>query len=350
MPVSTGDRHLSVLSDIRSQPAAWTQALEVVGQHAAVLQDVSERPFSEVVYTGCGSTYYLTVAAAALHRRLVGSAARAVPAGELMLDPDRVQPGSLMIALSRSGQTTETVRAVEAHARAGGGTLVSVTCRQENELARHAQIDLRLPAAYESSVAQTRSFSSMWLATSLMIATFAGRSDISTDMANLPALCAGLITRAEPATAAIAADADLDRVYVLGSGVRYGLACEGSLLLKELALTDSEAFHFLEFRHGPIAMVTPRTLVIGLMDERGDELELSVLRDARAIGAHVLVLGDEPRHVDGATLLDLGAACEPDAYSGLFLPPLQLLALARATAAGLDTEHLRNLSAVIELA
>ena len=62
----------------------------------------------------------------------------------------------------------------------------------------------------------------------------------------------------------IGADLDLDRFYFLGSGPRYGLACELSLKMKEMSLTHSEPFHFMEFRHGPMSMVTESTVIVGL--------------------------------------------------------------------------------------
>ena len=102
-------------TEILSQPEAWAQALEVVKQARQPLAPILLAQYSQILFTGCGSTYYLSLAAAALFQELTGRVARAVPGGELLLNPDTVLSGgnTLLVAISRSGSTTETVRAVE---------------------------------------------------------------------------------------------------------------------------------------------------------------------------------------------------------------------------------------------
>ncbi|CAN5845935.1 glucosamine-6-phosphate deaminase [soil metagenome] len=340
---------MSVLDDIVSQPAAWTEALGTVRQHAPAIARLSEGRFADIVYTGCGSTFFLTVAAATLHQRLTDEPARAVPAGEIMLEPGQLAAETLMFAISRSGRTTETVRAVDVHAGLESGKLVTITCRPGSLLASHSDIEITLPKAYESNVAQTRSFASMWMATTAMIAAYAGQAEIINDLDSMPAACSALIKRFRPVMRELGTSLEIDRIYVLGSGVRYGLACEGALLLKEVALTHAEAFHFLEFRHGPTAMVTPQTLIVGLLNSRTDQLEIDVVRDALRIGARTLLLGDDPVDLPGALTVDFGVGSHPLASTGLYLPVLQLLAFERAVAKGLDPQHPPNLSAVIDL-
>src|SRR5215208_3083103 len=97
--------------EIKSQTKAWAQALNVVS--AADLPNVNS--YEQVLFTGCGSTYYLSLAGAALYQELTGCAARAVPGGELLLNPQVAVTDrkTLLVAVSRSGTTTETVKAVE---------------------------------------------------------------------------------------------------------------------------------------------------------------------------------------------------------------------------------------------
>src|SRR5262245_30767364 len=98
--------------EIKSQSEAWQNAMAIA--NTASLPDPGK--YEEVVFTGCGSTYYLSLAAAALYQELTGCAARGVPAGELLLNPQTVlrkDIAQLLVAISRSGTTTETVKAVE---------------------------------------------------------------------------------------------------------------------------------------------------------------------------------------------------------------------------------------------
>src|SRR5512141_247495 len=104
------NRNFATYREIMSQTEAWAQA--IAQTRSASLPDASK--YGQVVFTGCGSTYYLSVAAAALFQELTGYPARAVPAGELLLNTKSVltDEKTLLIAVSRSGTTTETVCAV----------------------------------------------------------------------------------------------------------------------------------------------------------------------------------------------------------------------------------------------
>src|ERR1051325_11541257 len=111
--------------EIKSQPEAWQNALEIA--NAASLPDPKQ--YEQVLFTGCGSTYYLSLAAAALYQELTGRAARAVPAGELLLNPQTIvqeNAPQLMVAISRSGTTTETTRVAENFRAEGHGQVIGI--------------------------------------------------------------------------------------------------------------------------------------------------------------------------------------------------------------------------------
>ena len=92
--------------------------------------------------------------------------------------------------------------------------------------------------------------------------------------------------------AALGQDDGLDRFYFLGSGPRYGLACELNLKMKEMVLCFSEPFHFMEFRHGPMSMVTPSTLLVGLRSEQNRDHEQVVLDEMQQRDARLLVMAE----------------------------------------------------------
>src|SRR5687767_8006109 len=95
----------------------------------------------------------------------------------------------------------------------------------------------------------------------------AGRNDLLDSMSALPEAGRRIIRDFESSAREIGGDFGCDRFYFLGSGIRYGLACETNLKMKEMTLTHSEPFHFLEFRHGPMSMVNSNAVVIGLLSE-----------------------------------------------------------------------------------
>lgn len=192
-------------------------------------------------------------------------------------------------------------------------------------------------------MAQTRSFASMYVATTALAALLAERADLLNAMEGLPELGERLIGAYEELARTTGADLALERTYWLGSGPRYGLACEASLKMKEMTLTHSEPFHFLEFRHGPKSMVGATTLVVGLLSDRVRAHEAAVLDEMRGLGARTLSLGEQDADVSFASGL-------PEAVRNvLYLPALQLLAYHRAIAKGLNPDKPTNLDAVVVL-
>ena len=150
-------------------------------------------------------------------------------------------------------------------------------------MASLGDINLTIPAGREESVAQTRSFASIYVASAAIGAVLGADEELlRAALGDLPAIGKRLLRNFNTAAQHWGEDSDLDQFFYLGTGQRYGLACEVSLKMKEMALTVSEPFRFLEFRHGPKSMVTPQTLVVGLLSEasRAQE-EASAARDAR---------------------------------------------------------------------
>lgn len=332
------------LEEIRSQPAAWQETLAYLGARAEDLAAVGPTGFDEVLVTGCGSTYYLALAAAALLQELTGVRARGLPASEIWLYPDsayRAGAKTLLLAVSRSGTTTETVRAVESFRARATGSVVTLSCYPESALAGLGDLNLVLAAGQEKSVAQTRAFSSLYLATVFLAHLWAGRSPEA--FSGLPEAGTRLLEHYAPLAERLGGDLTLERFYFLGSGPRYGLACEVSLKLKEMTLSHSEPFHFLEFRHGPQSMVTDTALLVGLVSERNRATERAVLREMNARGAQVLSLAETDADVTFA-------ADVPEGLQGvLYLPVLQLLAFRRSLAKGLNPDRPQNLEAVVRL-
>ena len=343
--MSTPGKHTR--REIFSQPDVWAATLERLQTQSAVLRAFyANGNYDALVFTGCGSTYYLALAAAALAKPALGVPAVGVPGSEAWLYPESVyHPAhrTLLVAVSRSGETTETIRAGEAFLAAGRGDFVTLTCYPQSTLAQMGTLNLHFPEAQEQSVAQTRAFSTLYLAAVAVIAAWAGREETLAQMQRLPQAAARLLERYAELPARLAHSDALDRFYFLGSGPRYGLACELSLKMKEMSLSHSEPFHFLEFRHGPMSMVTPSTLIVGLLSEANRAAEQAVLEEMRTRGAHVLTLAEADADVA------LQSDIEEFARNALYLPIGQLVAFERALYNSLDPDHPHNLNAVVTL-
>jgi len=329
--------------EIKSQPEAWSQALDVV--HASTLPEAGR--YDNVLFTGCGSTYYLSLAAAALYQELTGRSARAVPAGELLLNASAnvaqiVNLRYLLVAVSRSGTTTETVKAVQKFKAEKRGD-VMVVSNYDETLSKLADMNIVIPKGQEESVAQTRSFASMYVAATAFCARMAGKGELVEAMRELPRIGELVIGNYEAWAKRIGENLNFDRFYFLGSGIRYGLACEANLKMKEMTLTHSEPFHFLEFRHGPMSMVNENTVVVGLLSEQNRVHEARVLSEMEKLGGTVAGIGESEADVVFESKI-------PESVRGvLYLPILQLMAFYRSMAKGLNPDRPNNLTAVVKL-
>jgi glutamine---fructose-6-phosphate transaminase (isomerizing) len=344
------DQGVHTKNEIFSQPEAWADALDTVEKSRNEIKAIFAADYEQVLFTGCGSTYYLSMAAATLFQEMTGRPAHAVSGGELLLNPQTCLEGiannsgqTLLVAVSRSGSTTETVRAVEQFKKQKRGPVIAITNYGDQVLAGLADLAIIIEKGQETSVAQTRSFASMYVAATAMTMLAAKCEVLYESMRKLPVTGNKLIRQYEPLAREIGENLDYDRFYFLGSGIRYGLACETNLKMKEMTLTHSEPFHFLEFRHGPMSMVTPNTMVIGMLSDANRIHEQKVLDEMTKLGGHVASLGE----TDAGVVFQSGIL-EPG-RGVLYLPVLQLMSYYRSMAKGLNPDSPTNLTAVVKL-
>lgn len=336
--------------EILSQPQVWVETIRRLQK-----LDPSGYPniadYDQVVFSGCGSTYYLSRWAARVCESVHGVISRAVPASDLLLFPEtwwHAGKRTLFVTVSRSGETTETIRALEHFQAANLGDVIVVTCHPECHLAQLAQNVIPVPDAQEQSVAQTRSFSTMLLAVIWLITR-----DIPSD---LPAVFSEvgqqLITENIALAEQIGRDESIERFFFLGSGPMYGLANEAMLKMKEMSLSYSESFHFHEFRHGPMSMVDGHSLIIGMVSDSARAQQYTLLREMKAMGARTFGLQDmgDPKAkeaLDDQVLFRSGIA--EIWRAPFYLPILQLMAYERAIHKGLDPDLPNNLKSVVVL-
>lgn len=334
----------STHSEIRAQPAAVAEAIDVAADAAAQLATVA-RGRDHVFITGCGSTFHASVALRAAFAIATGLPVTVRSAGDLLLEGREVvrdDARPLVVAISRSGATTETVESVShLRQRCNAATLV-ITTDPNSDLAAIADVGLNLPIGSESSVVQTKSFSAMLTAGHCAAAIVGGGLAALRPYRGLPDLFAAQIDgEAASRAEAIGRELSLSHFVFLGSSDRIGLASEGALKMQEMSLSSTDVATFLEFRHGPMAMVDSATHVTGIVTSRWHAHERRVLDELEALGATSTSIGS----VVGADVTLPGLPIEVEAI--LSLPFLQLLAFHRSVANGCDPDAPRHLTQVI---
>ncbi len=357
--------------EIISQPEAWSGALDVLTTERQAIQTLGAGHYDQILFTGCGSTYYLALAAAALTQELTGRTCRAFPGSELWLYPGSsycwdaspkyevadhraANPAckTLLVAVSRSGETTETRLACQSFLSDRRGDLLTLSCYGDMPLAKLGALNLVFPSGQEQSVAQTRAFSTLYLGTVALACLWAGRLDLFDSLGRLPETGRKILDNYAPLAAELGWGPGLERFYWLGSGPRQGLACELSLKMKEMSLTHSEPFHFMEFRHGPKSMVTPQALVIGLRSEHSASYEAAVLDEVQALGGRVLDMaedGSETSPPGGDRAVRFASGLDEAVRNVLYLPAGQLIAFERSLSKGLNPDLPTNLDSVVKL-
>ena len=338
--------------EILNQPDVWNAVLHKVDNQLKTLEQYSQaKDTLSLVFTGCGSPYYLAQTVATSFRELSSAHAVAYPASNIWLFPESHLRANdeLLICISRSGETTEILKAVETFRNINNGHVISITCYADTPLSKMSSETIVLDMAQEESLTQTQSFTSMLIATQALIHTLAQKT-VNTYLKQLPNLCEELLTEYHDLAQELGTNLQYERFFFLGDGSLYGIANEAMLKMKEMTLTYAESYHFLEFRHGPMAMVDDKTLVVGLVSDAAVNHELAVLQEMKAKGADVLVLSSDKINAHMLNhSVSLPSELSQSERIALYLPVLQLMACYRAVARGLDPDSPANLNAFVRL-
>ena len=345
--------------EIFEQPRAIADTLEgvdaispaIFGDQAGVLSGVRS-----VLVLACGTSYYAGLTAREWIETLAGIPARVEIASEYRYRTSVPDPDGLVVVVSQSGETADTLAALK-HARALGHSKTLAICNvATSAMMRETGLQFRTRAGVEIGVASTKAFTTQLTALFLLalaLAKVRGRLDAAAEAGHLRALrhlpkAIGAALALEPQVIAWAARfAEHEHALFLGRGLHYPIALEGALKLKEISYIHAEAYPAGELKHGPLALVTGEMPVVTVApnDALLEKLK-SNMQEVRARGGELYVFADADSHIvpgDGVHLIRL-----PEHY-GLLSPilhvvPLQLLASHTALARGTDVDKPRNLA------
>jgi glucosamine--fructose-6-phosphate aminotransferase (isomerizing) len=313
------------------------------------------RGFARVVLVACGTSYHAALVGRQYLERLAGVPVEADIASEFRYRDPRVGPDTLVVALSQSGETADTLGAVQV-AKAKGAAVVAVCNVVGSALAREAHGILYVHAGPEISVASTKTFTATVTALYLL-ALHLGRVRGVVPPETGRRLLAELLELPRVVEAALGTEetvADLARSLAhfrdflyLGRGLHHALALEGALKMKELSYVHAEGYAGGEMKHGPIALIDADMPVVALMprDATYDRM-LANIEEVRARDGLLIALA----HPDDRTIRDKARHVLPvPASSDLLQPivmavPLQLLAYHVAVRRGCDVDQPRNLA------
>ncbi|MEA4884480.1 MAG: SIS domain-containing protein [Clostridia bacterium] len=343
--------------DIRTQFNMVRKALPATLARESSIHKAAAQHGAAVIFTGCGSSYYIAQSGAAAFRAFTRhDRVQALPASEVTLywpywAPAGPPHASTLIPISRSGDTSETISAIQAYKERTQGMVMAVTCAQNGEMARTLPGAIVMPESDEPNVVMTRSATSMLYALTLMGAMWAGDDAAIKRMESVPEAARAAFESSEKAISQAIGDRIPEKIVYLGGGPFYGLAEEGKLKVKEMSLASSEAYHPLEFRHGPMSMADSGMLIVLIASDSGLAGEAKLISHMKSFGVRTLVIHDRPCEelacADYSVFINSGLP-EHERLAA-YLPVLQLIAVYITKARGLDPDHPRNLSKVVVL-
>ena len=352
---STLDRPTTTLDEILSQPQCWTDCLRALDQMETIRKICTHLPpDGEWLFVGCGTSYYIALSAAAVFTAVTGMAARAVPASEIMFFPDMAlgkRRTTIPVLISRSGKTTEVVKAAEYLERERGIRTIAVTCYGDQPLAQTCALPIVLEAAAEKSTVMTRSFSSMLMALQYLAASIADKQVLLEELRQLPSRSANLFRQAPGLVRDFVSRHDIENYSFLGQGPFFGIANEAMLKVMESSCSYAQVFHSLEFRHGPKSIVSPRSLLGFFISDKAYEAEVDLLEEMKALGSTTMVVTSQPSsRIRGSAdlMVEVPSGSEFSRLPASVLAG-QLLGLYSGLKKGLNPDSPRNLSQVVIL-
>ena len=314
------------------------------------------RGLDRIFIVACGSSYHVGMVGKYNLERLLRKPVDVQLASEFRYADPLVGPNSLVIVISQSGETLDTMAALR-EARRLGAKILSIVNVVGSSIARESDDVLYTWAGPEIAVATTKAYSTQMAVLDLLAIYLAGQRKtitaedmrrLTSAIAALPAQVEQILSNREQIQYYASQYFNHDSVFFIGRNLDYALGMEGSLKLKEISYIHSEAYASGELKHGTISLIEPGTLVVALGSYTPlFDKAMSNVIEVKARGASVLALATESHRAEMESRVD-GILTIPDTEL-MFLPllgvvPLQLFAYYVALQRGCDIDKPRNLA------
>ncbi len=350
------------LREILSQPAIWAETFKRLSADGTIERLAAEFTAEEPwLFVACGSSYYLSQLVSAIWSRNFGIRSTAVPASELLFAPEetlRSSGAKQIVFVSRSGETTEAIRAAEIlRSRAELRTL-GVTCKTASRFEELCTHTFTLPWADEKSTVMTRSFTAMLLSLQKLGARLTGdgrkeHQKLATVLDSLPRTSQPWLNANADRIRRFAAKRKFADFVFLGQGAHYWLAQEAALKITEMSASYAQAYHTLEFRHGPRSIAGPDTLITFFISDAAAEEETLLARELKTLRAtNLVVVNRATPELRAASdlLVELNLHGPEFARFAPAAIPAHLLGAAVGLRKGLDPDSPKNLTRAVVLA
>lgn len=339
---------------------------EIMGQHTALAETfqyfLKKRSIIEAffeqhrerkfLFLGCGSSYMLAKTGQRKFAACKDTAANAVAGGDYLVNKsfyEETVKGSIVVLLSRSGQTTEIVESVKEIKEHYHNPVISISAKDDNAVMTYSDLDLTLDWCYDQSVSQTRTVTNLYLSVLLLAAIYQKDDHALADLFRVVSENGEFKEKNRERLKRIAA-LDWNNVVILADGPVVGIGEEGALAFTEISMVPGKCFNLLDYRHGPMVLNNDKTLTILLLGPGEKKLQEDLLKDLKSKKCILVTASTEKENLYGADehiyigdIQDFGAMGIP------FIFIMQCLAFEKAVLRGTNPDAPIGLDAFITL-
>jgi glucosamine--fructose-6-phosphate aminotransferase (isomerizing) len=345
-----------MLKEIMEQPKVIRDTIKsALTAYKSVIDNIEVANFNKIVITACGSAYNTGVVAKYIFERLCGFPfIETELASEFRYRDTVIDDKTLVILISQSGETADTIAAMR-KAKSKGAVTLSIVNVVGSTIAREADFCLLTTAGPEIAVATTKAFSAQLVLLYVLAVRFAvkmgklpneAEKELLRQINALPEKVSGLLEKVDAIQMYAANCVGCKSIFFIGRNIDYAISLEGSLKLKEISYIHSEAYAGGELKHGPISLIEEDTLVVAISNYAALYGKItSNIEQVKSRGAKVLLIGNCPPVENNDHIFHIALPEVSDLFSpSLSVIVLQLFAYYVAANKGLDIDKPRNLA------
>ena len=350
-----------MMKEIHEQPKAVRDTVNSVVRDGKIdlggvgITEEEIQKLQQIYIVACGSAYHVGVAAQYVIEELAQIPVRVELASEFRYRRLLFAPNSLVIIVSQSGETADSLAALR-EAKAHGVKTLAIVNVVGSTIAREADHVFYTLAGPEIAVATTKAYSTQLIASYLLATEFARvrgvidedrTAELLAELQTIPEKIEKLLEDKERIQWFAAKQMNAQDMFFIGRGLDYAVSMEGSLKMKEISYIHSEAYAAGELKHGTISLIEPGTLVIGVLTQQNlYEKTVSNMVECKSRGAYLMALTTYGNYSieDSADFVIYIPKTEPLFAASLAVIPLQLLGYYVSVAKGLDVDKPRNLA------
>ncbi len=323
---------MSIMYDEIMEQARVLAGIESANEavYAALLEDIKAAGVDRIAIAARGTSDHCGIYIKYLSEIIMGmQVSLAAPSVCTLYGGSVNYDKTLVIAISQSGMAEDAL-AVVRDAKKSGGITVSVTNEPDSPLAKEAKYSLLCAAGKETSVAATKTFTAQMYSLALLIAKWSGNAELSGQLAALPAGIEKELKKAKDIMALAREYTFMQECFVLGRGLMYPIAMEGSLKMMETTYTNARGFAISDFQHGPLALVSDNTPIFVYCSDDDAKGDVSAMVENYAnLGAYITMVTNDAELAKKAQRVILA---EP---SGKYAAPFHTAVIAQMFACGL---------------